>query len=304
MANPWDPERTVSAGLACALIDSQFPVLAPARVEPFGAGWDNTAFLVNDELVFRFPRRQIAIEGLETEARLLPMLASLVAVPIPVPRWVGHPEARYPWPFAGYRKLSGRTAYGAWLHDDVRASLARPLADFLAALHSVRLEDAEEWGVGPDVHGRFDLARLGPKIAKSLEDLVNREVINDPRPWLDVIDSASAVSTFGRTAFVHGDLYARHVLVDDGGRLSGIIDWGDVHWGNPAGDLSIGWSFLPPAARNVFFATYGSVDDASLMLARLRALLYATLLEAYGRDCGDADLVSEGLRALRCIVMT
>ena len=37
--------------------------------------------------------------------------------------------------------------------------------------------------------------------------------------------------------FVHGDLYSRHLLVDDAGRPCGVIDWGDCHVGDPAVDL-------------------------------------------------------------------
>ncbi|HXR43271.1 MAG TPA: hypothetical protein VN759_00605, partial [Pseudolysinimonas sp.] len=54
---PWAPEVEVTPELATALIESQCPALAPARLEAMGAGWDNTAYLVNGDWVFRFPRR-------------------------------------------------------------------------------------------------------------------------------------------------------------------------------------------------------------------------------------------------------
>lgn len=301
MANPWDPERIVSAERAQSLIESQFPGLKPARIEPLGAGWDNTAFLVSRELVFRFPRRQIAVPLIDTEARLLPMLAPRLPLPIPVPNWIGHSEARYPWPFAGYRNLAGRPAYG--MDGQVRAQMARPLAEFLRALHATPMTEARRWGAGPDVLRRLDVSRLGPMISRSLDDLAARRVIDDPQPWLDIIDSVSSISTVGHVALVHGDLCAGHLLVENDGQLSGIIDWGDLHCGNPANDLSIGWSFFPPAARDAFFTTYGSIDRSVLSLARLRALFLATVLETYGRDRRDADVVSEGLRALRFVVM-
>ncbi|MDX5317948.1 MAG: aminoglycoside phosphotransferase, partial [Actinomycetes bacterium] len=61
--HPWEPEVTVDTGLARALIHSQFPALAGAPVRPFDAGWDNTVFRVGEDLVFRFPRREIAVPG-------------------------------------------------------------------------------------------------------------------------------------------------------------------------------------------------------------------------------------------------
>ena len=72
MNRPWSAEHDVSASLARELIETQFPKLTPVGVEPLGVGWDNTAYRVNDKFVFRFPRRQIAVELIRTEARVLP----------------------------------------------------------------------------------------------------------------------------------------------------------------------------------------------------------------------------------------
>jgi len=74
----WTAEEEVSAELAARLIEAQFPALAPARVALLGVGWDNTAYRVNDALVFRFPRREIAVPLLETECRLLATIAQMV----------------------------------------------------------------------------------------------------------------------------------------------------------------------------------------------------------------------------------
>src|SRR5438046_497684 len=52
MTQPWQPERDVSPELAAQLINEQFPQLVPARLELLGIGWDNIAFVVNDEYVF------------------------------------------------------------------------------------------------------------------------------------------------------------------------------------------------------------------------------------------------------------
>lgn len=52
-------------------------------------------------------------------------------------------------------------------------------------------------------------------------------------------------------------------LVDDAGAGSGVIDWGDVHLGEPALELSIAYGFLPPTAREDFFDGLGYVLDGS-----------------------------------------
>src|SRR5690606_32191260 len=40
------------------------------------------------------------------------------------------------------------------------------------------------------------------------------------------------------TTFIHGDLYAGHVLASKDGVVSGMIDWSTAHTGDPALDFS------------------------------------------------------------------
>ena len=58
MSREWDADVELSREAAARLIVRQFPALAPARLALLGAGWDNTAYLVNERFVFRFPRRR------------------------------------------------------------------------------------------------------------------------------------------------------------------------------------------------------------------------------------------------------
>jgi hypothetical protein len=71
-----------------------------------------------------------------------------------------------------------------------------------------------------------------------------------------------------------------------------------VHLGDPALDLSLGWTDVPPGGRGAFFGAYGAADPDALRRARFRALFQALGWIAYGLDIGDADLVAEGRRAL------
>ena len=79
-----------------------------------------------------------------------------------------------------------------------------------------------------------------------------------------------------------------------------MIDWGDVHLGDPALDLSIAFSFLPPAARSRFRQVYGAIDAATWQRARFRAIHYGALLVEYGRSIEDEALREMGAYALRC----
>ena len=94
----------------------------------------------------------------------------------------------------------------------------------------------------------------------------------------------------GTLRVVHGDLYARHLLVDQRNRLCGVIDWGDVHYGLPAVDLSVVHMMVPAEFHGAFFAAYGAVDERAWRFARYRARHHATFALESAVARGDARL--------------
>jgi aminoglycoside phosphotransferase (APT) family kinase protein len=296
---PWTAEQILPPERARELIDSQFLELAPCRIEPLGFGWDNTAFLVNGEFVFRFPRRQIAADFLAHELRVLPALAGRFPLPIPNPIFIGVPSERFGWPFGGYRHLAGRTACSAGLTPAQRWAMAPAVGQFLKALHQISAAEAQQFGAPPDLIGRLDPVRRIPQAHEQLEEIARLGLIPETSTYRKIIDDTATARPPQAQALVHGDLYVRHLLVDDDARLSGIIDWGDVHSGDPALDLSIAFSFLPPDARDQFRDAYGPIDEATWRLARFRALQYGSYLAPYAHAEHDDNLLHEALCILR-----
>jgi aminoglycoside phosphotransferase (APT) family kinase protein len=293
---PWTAERAVDLQLARTLIRSQFPALALETIAPFGSGWDNSAFLVDDTWVFRFPRREVAVALLDTEARVLPALAPHLSLPIPIPSLIGKPSDLFPWPFTAYRLLAGRTACGARLTLDEREQAAPILGKFLRELHDVHL-DVE---LPHDTIARTDITKRLPDLRARL-DVLRERGLADPAPLLGLLDGGIPPATM-QPKPVHGDLYARHLLVDEMRALSGVIDWGDVHRGDPGVDLAIRWLLLPPAARRAFDLAYGAIDERTLRLSRLRALVHAVATTWFGESISDRDLIDEGVLALGFIL--
>ncbi len=300
MPRPWEADSEVSMEQAAYLIERQFPELSPLRIEPYGAGWDNMVFLVNGSLVFRFPRRKLAVPLIEHEMRVLREIAPHLTLPIPVPAFLGTSGGAYPYPFAGYAQLPGTTACRAGLTDSGRTQMAVPLAIFLAGLHGIPIDAATLAWAPRDELDRANVAKRGPMARQRLQALEPRLPDTDIPILLKLIDSLTCTSAFNGTLhWVHGDLYARHLLVDSAGWLCGAIDWGDVHLGDPAIDLSIAFSFLPPHARSLFRSAYGVIDGPTWDRARFRALHYGIILIEYGSDVDDAAIKAAGEYALR-----
>lgn len=300
MPQQWDADIQFTEQDVALLITEQFPELAPAQIVMLGIGWDNTAFLVDEHLVFRFPRRLVAASLLEREVCILPLLAPHLPAPIPAPTYVGTPTAAYPYVFAGYPLLPGRTACHFFCSDQERTALALPIARFLAALHHSPI-DAETrlWAPHDDI-GR---ALVGTRAAKIKERLTLNGAGLDAATlqfMLMLVDElATTPLNIMQPRWVHGDFYARHLVLDEARRLAGVIDWGDVHLGDPAIDLSIAFSFLPPAARPMFRQAYGEIDDATWRRARFRAIHYGAMLVEYGMDIADPVITAIGTDALK-----
>lgn len=292
----------MDADLARELVLAQFPDLAPAAAELLGEGWDNTAFLVGAQWVFRFPRRETALPLNACELRVLPAIHGRMPLAVPLPERLGAASPRFPWPFAGYRRVPGRSVCSAAPDDAQRAAAAVPLARFVAALHRTPARDVEAMGLPGDVIGKMDVAFHRTRIRGALADLRDRGLLDDDcvRRLGRVADDTPPVASRG-PVLVHGDLYARHVLVDDAGLPSGVIDWGDAHAGDPAVDLSVAHHLLPPAAHEAFREAYGGVDAATWARARFRAVAHAAATARYAHTIGDADLLRETTAALRWI---
>ena len=284
----WSPEIVVDEALARRLLGEQFPQLEVAEMRLAGEGWDNTAWLADGRLLFRFPRREVALDGVRRELAVLPLLAPLLPLPIPQPVFVGEPSAAFPWPFFGGPPVPGRELAEARLDDGARADLARLLGGFLRALHAAEV-DVE---LPADPLGRAD---MGFRVRRARERFA--ELGATPDGAEDVLEAALALPPPERLAVVHGDLHLRHAFVADG-RLSGVIDWGDVCRADPAVDLVLVWCALPPSTRAAFFTAYGPVPEDALLRARVLSLFLCAVLAIHARHEGLEDVERESLAGL------
>ncbi len=297
MTRPWQAERSLGVEEIRRLLRWRFPEIEAATITDLGAGWDNAAVLVDGRWVFRFPRREAALVCLSAEMRVLPGLVGRLPLAIPQLTFVHQGDERHPWPFVGYALLAGRTACAAALDAGARERAAAPLGEFLARLHAIGVEEGAGLGALPDACRRLEVEALLESACQRLHRLATRGLIGQTDALMAALTSARGC-TPQVSGLVHGDLYVRHLIVDEASGLSGIIDWGDVHLNDPAQDLGIAWGFLPPSARTVFRDHYGAISDSTWRLARFRAILAHAIMVEYAADIQDAALLREAQLAL------
>lgn len=290
----WRAEVDVDEELARRLIAGQFPEVELASMRVLGEGWDNVVWLADERWAFRFPRRAIAIPGVERELAVLPGLAPRLPVPIPAPVFAGRPALGYPWPFFGAELLPGVEAADAALTDDARCRVAAELGAFLRTLHAAEVGD----DLPLDPNGRSDMAKRVAMAEDWIAQLERAGLWRAPADIALLLDAASALPPPATAVLAHGDLHFRHLLVDAGGGLAGVIDWGDLCRGDPSIDLSLLWSFFPPEGRGAFLDAYGPVSEEQLLRARTLALCLCAILAFYGHHEGMPNVEREALEGL------
>ncbi|WP_199615030.1 phosphotransferase [Paenibacillus alkalitolerans] len=287
----WDADWEISEELAQRLIGSQFPQLSSKRIKRLGYGWDNTVFLVEEQYVFRFPRRKVAVDSLRMEGKILPKLKNYISIPYSIPLFFGEGKSDYPAPFLGYPYLSGKFPIG--LTDEQHALSATTLAQFIRKLHEFPLQVAQENGLQHDHRNLTDIALRKARMLEFLSDLsiyITEEEHDAITYYLEQLKTERVTE---RNVFLHGDLHFKNMLVDEDGKISGIIDWGDMSIGHPACDLNVVYSFLPPHARSDFFREYGEADEETKVLARLIAVFIPMLILMQAIDDKDERVANE-----------
>jgi aminoglycoside phosphotransferase (APT) family kinase protein len=287
----WSPDLVVDKPLARRLL-SRFPELEVRSLRKLAEGWDNSVWLVDERFAFRFPHREIAIPGFERELEVLPRLPAL-PLPVPRPVFVALPDDEFPWPFFGAELLPGLEAGDAQLDDRARVEAGVELARFLRELHAVELDVPLPY----DANGRTDMHRRAALARDQLAEVEALGVWRAPPRVEELLAEAAQLPPPEPPVLVHGDLHFRHLLVD-GGAVSGVIDWGDVCRSDPAIDLPLLWSFVPPDGRAKFLREYGPVNESQLLRARVLAVQLCAALAHYGRVEGKATVEREAVSGL------
>ena len=278
-------EVAIDAPLVRALLQEQHPDLGDLKLVDIGEGWDNRLFRLGDDLAVRLPRRAASARLIEREQRWLPSLSERLPLAVPVPRRTGRPGDRFPWRWSITSWFPGQTALMAPPPDAQATAVA--LGQFLCALHQPAPPNAPHnpWRGVP----LADRDKALREHLRQLDGLVDREAV------FTLWDRALSPSRWpGSPCWIHGDLHPANLVVSNG-RLSAVIDFGDLAAGDPAVDLSVAWMLLPLSARPAFRASARAsrdlIDDETWMRARGWALALGL---AYLARSGDDD----GLRAL------
>jgi aminoglycoside phosphotransferase (APT) family kinase protein len=291
---PPPPEVEITEALVRQLLEAQHPDLAALPLRDVGAGWDNAVFTLGGSMAVRLPRRALAAPLISNEQRWMKELAPRLPLAIPVPLRLGVPGQNYPWPWSVIPWFEGAPFSDTLPVDEQQTAFT--LASFLNALHVAAPDDAPSSSFrglplsarSERVHqhvGELDDLIDGDRILRCWDRLVRTAPWSGPRMWL------------------HGDLHPGNLIVANG-RLTAVIDFGDLTAGEPATDLAAAWMLFSPLGRTTLrealHQSGHAVDDA--MWLRAQGWTLALNLAWLTQSGGDAKLEHETLTAIEAVL--
>ncbi|WP_370619480.1 aminoglycoside phosphotransferase family protein [Mumia sp. Pv 4-285] len=279
-------EIDVTADLVRGLLASQHPDLAELPLEVVAHGWDNEVLRLGDDLALRMPRRELGARLVRHEQEWLPALAPQLPVRTPVPVRVGSPSdgtrgPAYPWWWSIVPWFDGQMVARTPVAE--RRTLARPLAQFVTALHRTAPPDAP---VNP-----YRGVPLAARDADFRERLAAHP-LPEQDALLDLWERLISTPVWdGPALWVHGDLHPANLLAapENAGRLglSAVIDFGDITSGDPASDLATAWLTFDAEGRGEFrelVSRAGVADGAMWDRAHAWAVVFSVLLTTTSDD--------------------
>jgi hypothetical protein len=233
-----------------AAITAAFPELSTSTFRLLTTGWHSAAVDVDDRLIFKFPRDEVARKALVREAGLLAVVRP--AVTMPVPDLTLHPG---PPPFSRHEKLKGEHLVSA-RYDRVpkcaRQRLAEQLALFYAELHGLDPSIVEAAGAGPVAAWLSPEAILSnalPVLPAPLRAIAERTV----SAWQDL-----PPDPYG-TTYGFFDGHGWNMAFDAArNRLNGIYDFADSGFG--------------PLHQEFIYSNFIALDLTDRMVAAYEAL--------------------------------
>ncbi len=299
---PWDPDVTLEVDAVRGIVSRVRPDLSPVEVELLGAGWDFWAYLVNDRWVFRFPKREREQKRLRKEYGVLGLIDR--ALDVPTPRYEGLPleDDAFPYVFGVYQKLEGTQAYQIPAANVDLDALGAVFGRELRKLHAIPRADVEAaYDVIPDLGREF------PKLCDKSRDYFHWFPDGD-------VKLSDRMNTFfnaerelparfeGTDVLLHTDPHAEHLLLDaeEPHRLAGIIDWGDVAFGDPALDVSGPYPWGGEPLLTATLDAYGG-DDGLASRARFIGAYVALIELDYAKRLGRDAYAEALLDVLRSV---
>ena len=258
-------------------------------------GQYNDLLIINNLLIFRFPKFEAGLATLRCEAALLERIQGMLPLAIPNPQYVSREMKTVGKAFMGYTKIKGEPLWHPLFQSikdkTVLKKLAGQLANFLWELHSIPLAqheiDLPINDLPPEWQNLYDEIRkyLYPKISLDSQQAISHHF----ETFLEQVSDHPF-----EPALRHGDFGSGNILYDPQSQsISGIIDFGSAGLGDPAVDIAAAMTF-GDSFFNYYYASYPGLE-ALIERARFYKDTFALQEALYGVKHDDPAAYERGI---------
>ncbi len=280
--------RTVGREEPMAEVRRLWPNVGAQELTPIGDGWTCDTYEVDGRWIVQFPRTAYAEEAMLKQRRVLPVLARRLPAPIPSPVPASDPDAAATL----YWKIDGAAfteqPEAGW--PEQLGILLRELQAISPSLLGLQDRSADELRQQRsrqlDVFSKQVLPLLGREEREQLQQLFS-EHIREETLW-----------EF-EPVLAHNDLGPAHILVNESGKLAGVIDWEELAAGDPAVDFAWMLGEYPEIGRRMLDAACIERDAGFHKRARFNYLLMPFHEVIYGQVSGQPEFIESGLHGIR-----
>ncbi|MGM0807119.1 MAG: phosphotransferase family protein [Bacillota bacterium] len=220
-------------------IKAVYPELMIEDVYPNDNGQNNDVLIINNSLVFRFPKYNKGIVSLIEETKILEHIRGTISIPIPCPTYKSFERLEPGKVFTGYKRIEGKPFWNEHLikvNKEDSIKLAKQLVTFLIEIHSISKEQLDKYLELKDRNPYKEMKELFNNIQDKLFPFINETAQKD---IIYSFESFLNNDEHLKTTLIHGDFGASNILWNPQKcDISGIIDFGGTRIGDPAYDFA------------------------------------------------------------------
>lgn len=236
-------------------IRDEFPKLKWKSAKRNLSGWDHHVMILDNKYVFRFPGDKEYLEILKTEIPLLNFLRTKVNIKVPKYEYIASDTS-----FAGYKLLPGKRfseSIFKKLTPSERTSVAKQVAKFLSALHSIPVCKLKKYKIykSEPKNEYNELVKHYRKYAKGKLKQTDQQVIEK------FLAELKSHLNFPHWTLTHGDIHHDNALINPvTKKLSAIIDFSDRSINDPALDFNQFWLYGEKFVHEIYKYYTGPKD--------------------------------------------
>jgi aminoglycoside phosphotransferase (APT) family kinase protein len=276
-----------------ARIRATFAELPFSHAELITHGEDNLVVALDRSWIVRFPRNAEYRARFAAELNLLHRLRPLSPLAVPNYEKVAPDQS-----FGAYRRIAGRemtpTVFAAMVPHAQQVALTS-LSRFLLVLHGLPADTITQ----PD--GTIARTWSGEQFAALYRGMrrarIARVVPAALLARFDAFHDAFETLAPGPARLVHDDISDDHILVDDSGRIAGIVDFSDASYGDAAIDFAFFWRLGESSVDRVL-GDYALADAALKSRSHWTFVRYMINQLSYGATAKWQQSVAQTLAEL------